>query len=166
MVRGRPLFARPDDPTGITPPINQPKERRSALKSNPIPEPTFAERMERQRENLSRFEVYRSLFGEQLPAPVVVATPERVYVTVADTDDLLPWLGRCGGFIRRGPVFDGMQTWTLHLVADGWSDGRAVPVQITAVVHEHARVMCDLLDALVPAADVVPRADSPMAVSA
>lgn len=135
------------------------------MKPNPIPELTFTERMDRQRENLARFDVYRGMFGVLLPAPVVVGTPERVYVTVSTVEDLLPWLGRCGGFTRRGPVFDGMQTWTLHLVAGGWSDGRAVPVQVTAVVHEHAPVMCDLLDVLVPTAEVVPLAESPMAVA-
>lgn len=115
----------------------------------------FAVRMERQRENRQRFDVYRNLAGENLPAPVVVATDERVFVTVTDTDDLVAWLTVYGGTTHRGPAFDGMQTWTLHQFADGWSDGRVVPVQITAVVHEHEPVMHDLLDALAQAPQVV-----------
>lgn len=131
-----------------------------------IPELTFAQRMERERENRHRFEVYRSLAGEQLPAPVVVVTEERVYVTVADTDDLVAWLTVYGGTAHRGPVFDGMQTWTLHQVADGWSDGRSVPVQITAVAQEHEPVMHDLLDVLVSSVSVVPLSEMPQAVLA
>jgi hypothetical protein len=127
---------------------------------------TFADRMERQRENRHRFEVYRDMSGEQLPAPVVVATPERVYVTVADTDDLVAWLTVYGGTTHRGPVFDGMQTWTLHQVAGGWSDGRDVPVQITAVAHEDEPVMHDLVDVLVPSAQVRPLSQMPQAVTA
>lgn len=111
----------------------------------------FAERMERLRENRSRFEVYRNMAGAQLPAPVVVATDERVFVTVADTDDLVAWMAVYGGTTHRSPVFDGMQTWTLHQVSDGWSDGRVVPVQITAVTQVDEPVMHDLLDALVQA---------------
>lgn len=136
------------------------------MTNNPIPELSFAQLMEQQRENRSRFEVYRGMTGEQLPAPVVVATPDRVYVTVADADDLAQWLAACGGYTRRSAPFDGMQTWTLHLVSGGWADGRAVRVQITAVVQEHEPVMHELLGALVPAAAVVPLCESPMAVSA
>lgn len=115
---------------------------------------TFAEQMERQRENRRRFEVYRDMAGEQLPAPVVVATHERVYVTVADTDDLVQWLTVYGGTVRRSAPFDGMQTWTLHQAATGWSDGRDVPVQIAAVAYEGTPVMHDLIDA-----SVMPHAD-------
>jgi hypothetical protein len=116
------------------------------LNDHPIPL-TFAGRMERQRENRSRFEVYRTMAGEQLPAPVVVATDQRVYVTVPDTDDLFVWLMVYGGTVHQGPVFDDMQTWTLHQVAGGWSDGREVPVQITAVAHVDQPVMQELVDA-------------------
>jgi hypothetical protein len=135
------------------------------LKENPIPL-TFAQQMERQRENRSRFEIYKDMTGEQLPAPVVVATPQRVYVTVADTDDLVEWLTVYGGAVHRGPVFDGMQTWTLHQVSSGWSDGRDVPVQITAVAQEDEPVYGALLEALVPVASVVPLSQMPQAVSA
>lgn len=118
------------------------------MNQNPSPL-TFAERMELQRQNRSRFETYRDMAGEQLPAPVVVATPERVYVTVADADDLAVWLTVYGGSTHRSASFDGMQVWTLHQVSRGWSDGRAVPVQISAVVHEGEPVMHELLDVLV-----------------
>jgi hypothetical protein len=80
----------------------------------------------------------------------VVATPDRVFVTVADIDDLVQWLTVYGGTTHRGPVFDGMQTWTLHQTATGWSDGREVPVQITAVVHESELVWDALIEALEP----------------
>lgn len=133
------------------------------MDENPIPL-TFAERMERKRENRRRFEVYRDMAGEQLPAPVVVATPDGVFVTVADTDDLVQWLTVYGGTTHCGPVFDGMQTWTLHQEVTGWSDGRVVPVQITAVVHEDEPVMHDLLDVLVPS--VRPLWEMPQAVTA
>lgn len=123
---------------------------------NPNSPLTFAERMERQRENRSRFEIYKDMTGEQLPAPVIVATPERVYVTVADTDDLVEWLTVYGGTAHCGPVFDGMQTWTLHLVSSGWSDGRDVPVQISAVAYVDEPVFEELRNAVVPAASVVP----------
>lgn len=109
---------------------------------------SFAAQMERQRENRSRFEIYRTMTGEDLPAPVVVATPQGVFVTVEDTDDLVEWLTVHGGTVHMGPVFEGMQTWTLHQVSDGWSDGHQVPVQITAVAHEHEPVMHTLLDAV------------------
>jgi hypothetical protein len=135
------------------------------LNQNPIPL-TFAERMELQRENRSRFETYRDMTGEQLPAPVVVATPERVYVTVADADDLVAWLAVYGGTAHRSTAFDGMQTWTLHQVSAGWSDGREVPVQISAVVYEDEPVYGALLEALVPVASVVPLSQMPQAVSA
>jgi hypothetical protein len=51
-------------------------------------------------------------------------------------------------------------------VATGWSDGREVPVQITAVVHEDEPVYGALLEALVPVASVVPLSQMPQAVSA
>lgn len=124
------------------------------MNENPIPL-DFAQRMERQRENRRRFEVYRDSTGEHLPADVVVATPERVFVIVTKADELMEWLTAYGGTTRRGPVFDAMQTWTLHQVSGGWSDGRDVPVQITAVVHEDEPVMQDLVDALVPSSSLL-----------
>lgn len=127
---------------------------------------TFAQQMERQRENRSRFEIYRTMTGEELPAPVVVPTPERVFVTVADTDDLLQWLAVYGGAAHRSSPFDGMHTWTLHQVSDGWTDGHQVPVQISCVAQEDEPVMHELLDALVATTPVVPLANSPMAVTA
>lgn len=135
------------------------------MKENPIPL-TFAQQMERQRENRSRFETYKDMTGEQLPAPVVVATPDRVYVTVADADDLVEWLTVYGGTAHRSAAFDGMQMWTLHQVSSGWSDGREVPVQISAVVQEDELVYGALLEALVPVASVVPLSQMPQAVSA
>lgn len=110
---------------------------------------SFADRMELQHQNRRRFEVWRAMVGEQLPAPVVVATHERVYVTVADADDLALWLSVYGGHVHRSLAFDGMQTWTLHQVATGWSDGRDVPVQISALAYEGTPVMHELLDASV-----------------
>jgi|SRR5689334_13537658 len=139
--------------------------RRLALNENPS-SLSFAARMELQRQNRSRFETYRDMTGEQLPAPVVVATPERVYVTVSDADDLVAWLDVYGGTAHRGPVFDGMRMWTVHQVSDGWSDGRSVPVQITAAVQEDELVMHVLMDALVQSAPVVSLDQSPQAVSA
>lgn len=112
----------------------------------PTPPQTAVERLAAQSDN--RFAVEWMVDYLDLPHPVVVPTHERVYVTVADADDLLPWLYERGGRVHVAPAFEGFKTYVLHTRTDPRSDGSTVEVWVSCSVHEDASVYGDILAAV------------------
>lgn len=76
-----------------------------------------------------------------LPHPVVEAAPERVYVTVADVDDLAGWLHERGGSVHVGPEFEGYRPYVLHTWTDARSDGFQVEIRVSCSVPVAADVL-------------------------
>jgi hypothetical protein len=85
-----------------------------------------------------------------LPAPTVVARHDVVYVTVADADDLLPWLHELGGVVRASAEFEGLRLWTLSTFTPPVGGAR-VPVRVSVPVPVGEPVMADLVHAVVAA---------------
>ncbi|MFF7452164.1 MULTISPECIES: hypothetical protein [unclassified Streptomyces] len=74
-----------------------------------------------------------------LPATSMVARPERVHVTLAEVDDLEPWLETLGGRITvREADESGVEMWTLRtkLPADSYSEAIHVWVHVPVVEGE------------------------------
>lgn len=95
-------------------------------------------------DNRIAFETFRNTTPLTVNAPVVVVRPEAVFVTVADMDDLGAWLEARGGVIHRSPVFEGMQTWVLHLDIEATSYHPVIPVQVSVTVVADEPVMGDI----------------------
>lgn len=83
-----------------------------------------------------------------LPHPVVVPTPERVHVTVADVDDLALWLHERGGTVRVSPEFDGCQQYVLHTRTDEDRNGASVEVWVSCSVPSYTSVLHEVTAAV------------------
>lgn len=84
-----------------------------------------------QSSNRAAFEAMQNYMD--LPAPSQVVRPEGVFVSVADPDDLLPWLDQLGGVVHVSPVFEDVQMWRLHTFLPP-SAGVRVPVWVSVAV--------------------------------
>ncbi|MFE7105584.1 hypothetical protein ACFU98_10840 [Streptomyces sp. NPDC057575] len=85
---------------------------------------------------------------EDLPAPTVIARPEAVYVSVADADDLLPWLNRLGGVVHRAPAWAGLELWSLTTFTPPGSSGVRVPVRVSVSVPAGETLMHEIVSAV------------------
>ncbi|MFH8619196.1 hypothetical protein ACH4E8_29600 [Streptomyces sp. NPDC017979] len=99
-------------------------------------------------QHANRLVVERLAEELSLPAPTIVARPELVYVSVADPDELVEWLGALGGEIQRSAVFEGVQLWSLRTFALPSSSGSRVPVRVSVPVPVGESVMPELLRAV------------------
>lgn len=98
------------------------------------------------RDNEFAFHIFHSEHPS-LPAPSSSPRPDGMFVTVADVDDLGPWLTRLGGEIHRSPMFEGMSLWTLHTTFPGTRD-RRIPLRVSVAVLADELVMADILQAV------------------
>ncbi|MFJ1695746.1 hypothetical protein ACIOHC_11430 [Streptomyces sp. NPDC088252] len=85
---------------------------------------------------------------EDLPAPTVISRPDAVYVSVADADDLLPWLSLLGGVVRKAPSFDGLELWSLTTFTPPGSSGVRVPVRVSVSVPTGETLMNEIVSAV------------------
>ena len=76
-----------------------------------------------------------------LPAPVLIARPDAVFVTVADVDDLGVWLRELGGKIHRTSAADGLELWTLLTLTPPSRRRGQVPVRVSVPVPMGEQVM-------------------------
>ncbi|MEU2135330.1 hypothetical protein [Streptomyces sp. NPDC018352] len=83
-----------------------------------------------------------------LPAPTVISRPEAVYVSVADADDLLPWLALLGGVVRKAPAWAGLELWSLVTFTPPGSSGERVPVRVSVSVPTGETVMHEIVSAV------------------
>ncbi|MEE1774497.1 hypothetical protein PUR34_41580 [Streptomyces sp. JV185] len=89
-----------------------------------------------------------SLLGyADLPAPTVISRPEAVYVSVADADDLLPWLNLLGGVVRRAPAWAGLELWSLTTFTPP-AGGVRVPVRVSVSVPTGETLMHEIVSAV------------------
>ena len=94
----------------------------------------------RQRDNEFALAVF--LDAHPLPAPSISPRPDGVFVTVADVDDLGPWLTALEGKIHCSPVFEGLSVWTLHAeLPRGRRDDGPVAVRVSCAVLADELVM-------------------------
>lgn len=122
------------------------KDRTVLVTRIPEPPQTWAERYQMQLTN--RQAVNSMCDYLNLPHPVIVETHERVYVTVADAGDLLPWLYERGGVVHVAPAFEGFKTYVLHTRTDARGDGSTVEVWVSCSVPADAQVMGELAQAV------------------
>lgn len=102
---------------------------------------------ERMSDNRITFDVWRTgLPGELVPVPTVELSPDAVWVTLADMDDLAYWVETAGGVVHRGPEFDGLRVWTLHV--DMGPECRGLLVRVSVVARVDAQVMHTVLAAV------------------
>ncbi|MFB6813062.1 hypothetical protein ACFCV8_00745 [Streptomyces sp. NPDC056347] len=85
---------------------------------------------------------------ENLPAPTVIARPEAVYVSVADADDLLPWLDLLGGVVRKAPAWSGIELWSLTTFTPPGASGVRVPVRVSVSVPVGETLMTEIVSAV------------------
>lgn len=85
---------------------------------------------------------------ENLPAPTVISRPEAVYVSVADADDLLPWLNLLGGVVRKAPSFDGLELWSLTTFTPPGNSGVRVPVRVSVTVPTGEQLLHGIVSAV------------------
>lgn len=83
-----------------------------------------------------------------LPAPTVISRPEAVYVSVADADDLVPWLDLLGGVVRKAAPFDGLELWSLTTFTPPGSSGVRVPVRVSVSVPVGETLMHEIVSAV------------------
>ena len=103
-------------------------------------------RLRAQSDNRNAFEAMQNYMA--LPAPTFVARHDVVYVSVADADDLLPWLSELGGEIHRSAEFEGVQLWTLHTFTPPTGDGSRIPIRVSVPLPMGESVMPELLEAV------------------
>jgi hypothetical protein len=97
----------------------------------------------------NRFAVDAFLGYTQLPRIGSTPRPDAVYVTVADVDDLEPWLSRLGGIVHvNESAREGLQLWTLHTATPPRRDGSQVPIRVSAVVVSGASVLSGVQSAV------------------
>jgi hypothetical protein len=96
----------------------------------------------------NRHEVELMLNYTNLPAPVITGCADAAYVTVADLDDLLPWLEARGGRIHVSPRWEGVQVWTLHTTTPSRADGSRTTVRVSAVAPVDTAVMPEVAQAV------------------
>ncbi|MCX5431919.1 hypothetical protein OHU11_30165 [Streptomyces sp. NBC_00257] len=85
---------------------------------------------------------------EDLPAPTVISRPEAVYVSVADADDLLPWLNLLGGVVHRAPAWAGLELWSLTTFTPPGSSGVRVPVRVSVTVPTGEQLLHGIVSAV------------------
>lgn len=85
---------------------------------------------------------------ENLPAPTVISRPDAVYVSVADADDLLPWLSLLGGVVRKAPAWAGLELWSLTTFTPPTSSGVRVPVRVSVSVPAGETLMHEIVSAV------------------
>lgn len=112
-------------------------------------------------DNRRTFEVWRTLQDSDLPVPTMDATPEGVYVTLSNIDDLVWWFETAGGVVERGPEFAGQRPWVLRI--NTGPEHRSLMVQVSVLALADGQPMHTLLDASRLA---VPLPEMKMAVSA
>lgn len=83
-----------------------------------------------------------------LPHPVIVPTPERVHVTVADVDDLAVWLHERGGEVHVSPEFEGSRLYVLHTRTDEDRNGSSVEIWVSCSVPSSASVLHEITAAV------------------
>ncbi|MEV5140313.1 hypothetical protein AB0K71_06110 [Streptomyces syringium] len=83
-----------------------------------------------------------------VPAPVIIARPEAVYVMVTAMDDLGQWLYERGGEVHVSPAFEGMRVWTLHTHTDAARDGSRVAIRVSVAVPDGEPVMHEIAAAV------------------
>lgn len=83
-----------------------------------------------------------------LHAPVMVARPDAVHITLTDVDDLEHWLYALGGSIRRGPSVDGAALWTLHTATPRRANGSTVPILVHVAVVDGEDVLTEIRSAV------------------
>jgi hypothetical protein len=96
----------------------------------------------------NRIAVESLLDSTDLPAPVVVPSPDRVHVTVADIDDLAEWVLARGGRVLVSVPFEGVRTYVLITHTDRRADGSRVEVRVSCAVPEGAAVMPEIAAAV------------------
>lgn len=103
--------------------------------------------LQRQQSNEFAFSVF---LGEHahLPAPSTSPRADGMHVSVADVDDLGPWLTLLGGEIHRSPVFEGRTLWVLH-TGFTWVGSTRVPVTVSVSTLSDEQVMSYIADAVV-----------------
>lgn len=84
---------------------------------------------------------------QPLPAPTIISRPEAVYVSVADADDLLPWLAFLGGVVHTAPSFKGLELWSL-LTFTPPANGVRVPVRVSVTVPVGEALMSEIISAV------------------
>ncbi|MFF3730442.1 hypothetical protein ACFYXM_09015 [Streptomyces sp. NPDC002476] len=83
-----------------------------------------------------------------LPAPTVISRPDAVYVSVADADDLLPWLNLLGGVVHRAPAWAGLELWSLTTFTPPGSSGVRVLVRVSVSVPVGEALMHEIVSAV------------------
>ncbi|MGW1071507.1 hypothetical protein [Streptomyces sp. NPDC002537] len=98
------------------------------IESPPAPPAAFAAKRDNER-------AVEALLGyTNLPAPVVIARPDAVYVSVTGIDDLGKWLAELGGEICISPTWQGVRLWTLLTATPARADGSSVAVRVSAAL--------------------------------
>ena len=96
----------------------------------------------------NRIAVEALIDSTELPAPVIVPSPDRVHVTVADIDDLAEWVLSRGGRTLVSREFEGVRTYVLITHTDRRADGSRVEVRVSCAVPEGAAVMPEIAAAV------------------
>ncbi|MFI5525036.1 hypothetical protein [Streptomyces platensis] len=96
----------------------------------------------------NRIAVEALIDSTRLMAPVLVPSPDRVHVTVADIDDLAEWMLFRGGRVLVSREFEGVRTYVLITHTDRRADGSRVEVRVSCAVPEGAAVMPEIAAAV------------------
>jgi hypothetical protein len=98
-------------------------------------------------DNRITFDVWRTHLPDgSPPVPTVELSPDAVWVTLADLDDLAYWVEVAGGVVHRSPEFEGLRVWTLHV--DTGPECRGLHVRVSVVARADAQVMHTVLAAV------------------